>query len=111
MWFNHHSASNTPVGPNASKCGQLIVKVDRFRLYLVGTLQLTSYIAMFLFSLKAMTKISSLFVFVLKSKIENAEHTQQMLLNVFNPKTKKAREKILDFAVLTTLPPDPESLW
>ena len=34
---NHHSASNTPVEPNASKCGQLIVKVDQFCLYFVGT--------------------------------------------------------------------------
>ena len=33
-----------------------------------------------------------------------------MLLNVFNPKTKRARERIIDFGVLTTLPPDPESL-
>ena len=42
---------------------------------------------------------SPLFVFVLKSKIENAKDTQQMLLNVFNPKTKKAREgtRLLSF--------------
>ena len=63
---------------------------------------------MFLFFLKPR---SPLFEFVLKSKIENAEDTQQMLLNVFDSKTKRAREKILDFGVLTTLPPEPESLW
>ena len=107
---NDHSASNTPVGPNASKCGQLIVNVDRFRLYFVGTWLLTSYIAMFFFFLKPWPR-SPLFAFVLKGKIENAEHTQQMLLNVFNPKTTRARERILDFGALTTLPPHPESLW